>query len=382
METLLLLIYAALSVAIFKIFKIPLTKWTVPTAVLGGIIFIVTIILLMNYNHPYTKVARTVVVTTPIVPLVKGRVVEVPVQPNVPLKKGDVLFRIDPTAFQATVDEKRALVAKAKQNVKIAKENWNQTKGQVERAQAQRDRAKTNYERYAKANKLAGRNSGPFSEAKVDNLRETYLAAKATLVSAAAAKRSAKLLFESNIDGVNTDVAQYQAELEQAKFNLDQTTVYAPTDGMVTQLILRPGFIAVPLPLKPVMVFVHAEKPRLFAAFLQNYVYRLKLGDEAEVLFRALPGRIFKGKIASILPVLAQGALQPSGTLISANRATYERVPVHIVLEEDTTKLNLPIGAAAEVAIYTEHVPDVAIIRKVLFRVKSWENYVFGEGYQ
>ncbi len=57
-------------------------------------------------------------------------------------------------------------------------------------------------------------------------------------------------------------------------------------------------------------------------------------------------------------------------------------MPVHIVLEEDTTKLNLPIGAAAEVAIYTEHVPDVAIIRKVLFRIKSWENYVFGEGYQ
>ncbi len=381
METILLLIYAAGCVVLFKVFKIPLTKWTVPTAVLGGIIFIATLILLMNYNHPYTKVARTVVVTTPIVPLVKGRVIEVPVQPNVPIEKGTVLFRLDPTAFQAKVDELRASVAKAEQNVKIAQENWYQTKGRVELARTERDRAKTNYDRYATANKAAGPQKGPFSAASVENKRETYLAAIAKLTSATAAQRSAKLVFQSNIDGVNTDVAQFRAQLAQAKFDLDQTTVYAPTNGMVTQLILRPGFIAVPLPLKPVMVFVHAEKPRLFAAFVQNYTYRLKPGDEAEILFRALPGRIFQGKVGSILPVLSQGALQPSGTLISSNRATFERVPVQIILEEDIANLNLPIGAAGEVAIYTQHVRHVAIIRKVLFRIKSWENYVFGEGH-
>lgn len=54
MDLLLIMTYAALCITIFKVFKIPLNKWTVPTAVLGGVIIIGTLILLMNYNHPFT----------------------------------------------------------------------------------------------------------------------------------------------------------------------------------------------------------------------------------------------------------------------------------------------------------------------------------------
>lgn len=55
METLLLLCYAALCIVIFKVFRIPLNKWTVPTAVLGGVILIGMLILGMNYNFPIAK---------------------------------------------------------------------------------------------------------------------------------------------------------------------------------------------------------------------------------------------------------------------------------------------------------------------------------------
>ena len=82
MDLLLILTYTAICVAIFKIFKIPLNKWTVPTAVLGGIVLIGTLIFLMNYNHPYSEVSRSYFVSTPIVPAVSGLVVEVPVQGN------------------------------------------------------------------------------------------------------------------------------------------------------------------------------------------------------------------------------------------------------------------------------------------------------------
>ncbi|MCW8833387.1 MAG: HlyD family secretion protein, partial [Colwellia sp.] len=58
MDLLLILTYTAVCVAVFKIFKIPLTKWTVPTAALGGIILIGALILAMNYNHPYSEVTR------------------------------------------------------------------------------------------------------------------------------------------------------------------------------------------------------------------------------------------------------------------------------------------------------------------------------------
>ena len=96
MELLMILTYTAICYAIFKIFKIPVNKWSIPTAVLGGIILIALILLIMNYNHPYTREARLYFYTTPIVPAVRGEVIEVPVKANVPLKKGDVLFRIDP----------------------------------------------------------------------------------------------------------------------------------------------------------------------------------------------------------------------------------------------------------------------------------------------
>ena len=67
----------------------------------------------MNYNHPYTKFAREFFVTVPIVPAVRGIVIDVPVQPNQLLRKGDVLFQIDPTPFKNEVDRLEALLADA-----------------------------------------------------------------------------------------------------------------------------------------------------------------------------------------------------------------------------------------------------------------------------
>ena len=104
MDLLLILTYTAICIAIFKIFKIPLNKWSVPTAVLGGVILIGGLILVMNYNHPYSEISRQYFVTTPIVPNVNGQVIEVPVKGNQMLEKGDVLFRLDPVPFQNTVN--------------------------------------------------------------------------------------------------------------------------------------------------------------------------------------------------------------------------------------------------------------------------------------
>ena len=104
MEALMLMTYTGFCWAVFKIFKIPLNKWSVPTAILGGFVLIALVLLVMNYNHPYTTLAREYFVTTPIVPNVEGQVIEVPVMANTPLKAGDVLFRIDPRPYQYEVD--------------------------------------------------------------------------------------------------------------------------------------------------------------------------------------------------------------------------------------------------------------------------------------
>ena len=127
MDLLLILTYTAICVAIFKIFRIPLNKWTVPTAVLGGVLIIGTLIMLMNYNHPYSEMARNYYISTPIVPLVKGRVVEVPVKPNQQVKQGDVLFRIDDTPFKQQVASLQARLQSNQSPSSISSGPWSTT---------------------------------------------------------------------------------------------------------------------------------------------------------------------------------------------------------------------------------------------------------------
>jgi len=82
MELLLILLYVSICYVVFKVFKIPVNQWSLATAALGGIVGIVLLLLIMNYNHPFTKEARIYFYTTPIVPVVRGPVFEVPVHPN------------------------------------------------------------------------------------------------------------------------------------------------------------------------------------------------------------------------------------------------------------------------------------------------------------
>jgi multidrug resistance efflux pump len=93
MELLLALIYVSFCVVIFKLFKIPVNQWSLSTAALGGFSGIFLLLLIINYNHPFTKNARIYFAVTPILPTVKGRVVEVPVRANTPLKEGDIPYR-------------------------------------------------------------------------------------------------------------------------------------------------------------------------------------------------------------------------------------------------------------------------------------------------
>ncbi|GIU08586.1 MFP transporter [Shewanella sp. c952] len=377
MDLLLILTYTAVCIAIFKIFKIPLTKWTVPTAILGGIFIVGALILLMNYNHPYTPFAKDMFVSTPINPLVRGVVVSVDVEPNTPIKKGDVLFKLDATGYAAIVKQKRAALVAAELEVPQLEAAWETAKAAVMRAEADRDRTKSAFDRYEKGRKRGGANS-PFTELELDNKRQLYLAAEAQLTAANAEALRVKLAYESNVDGVNTKVAGIQGELEKALFDLEQTVVRAPADGMVTQMALRPGIVAVPMPLRSLLSFIPNED-RLFAgAFWQNSLLRLKKGDEAEVILDGAPGVVFKGKVAQVLPAMAEGEIQSGGRLITASSMTSRGRSIVVIELEDREILNqFPAGVSGHIAIYTEHFAHVAIMRKVLLRMQGWLNYLF-----
>ena len=405
MEALMMMTYTGLCWAVFKIFRIPLNKWSVPTAILGGFVLIALALLVMNYNHPYSTLAREYFVTTPIVPNVEGQVIEVPVQANTPLKRGDVLFRIDPRPFQYEVDRLEAALADAnasaaqlEQQLRGAeagtgqsREAQDQARAAVAQVSAQLELARTQEARYRE---LVGK--GLVAQVEYDRMKRQLESTEAQMQQAQAAVRQsseqslqaqaqeqqARLGFEAESGGMNPQVRQIVAQLAQARWNLEQTVVRAPTDGMVTQLMLRPGFRAVTLPLRPVMTFIHSESGDrvLVGAFWQNSLQRIQAGDEVEVVYKAVPGRVFKGKVERILPVLAQGQVSTGGALGTVESVPMPgRVPVVIKLEDDTSPYHLPAGVVGAAAIYTKHWHHVAIMRKILLRMVSWQNYIFGE---
>ena len=373
MDLLLILSYAAICIAIFKIFKIPLNKWTVPTAVLGGVLIIGALLLLMNYNHPFTPLAKRIYITTPIVPTVKGRVISVPVTPNQPLKQGDVLFEIDPTIYAAEVRSLNAGLTGAESEDLSLDTSLETAHAKTLQAKAQMDRAKSEYDRYA-----AALEKGATSQQQVDVREKQFEVDKAAYEAALAEEKNIQQSSEASIEGVDPQVAETRARLTQAEYNLQETVVRAPTDGYVTHVALRPGMMAVPLPLKPVMTFVHDEERFFIAAFRQNSLQRLAPGFEAEFLFKALPGKVFKGEVVEALPSIGESEVQATGSIAGTEFFAREgRSLVKIRLIDDMSEYHLPDGVSAEVAVYSDSFTHVAVMRKVLLRMKSWQNYLY-----
>jgi multidrug resistance efflux pump len=377
MDLLLVLTYAAFAYAAFRLFKIPVNGFTLLTAALGGVALIGALLLGMNYNHPFTSQARFYFNTTPIVPAVSGVVIEVPVKGNTVVKKGAVLFRINPEPFENAVKAKEAALADAVQTTKQLRATADAAQKKLESAIADRDGAKDIFDRSTQL--LA---SGVIAQVQFEKAKNTYHAAEATAQSAKSEANRALLEAEAVVKGVNTDVARLESELDTAKFELEQSTVRAPTDGTVQQNFLRPGMYAASLPLRPVMVFLHDEKPKFTAAFLQNSAQRIEQGSKAEFILPAVPGRFFKAKVAAVGAFIPQGQLQPSGNLIDPEQIKGEgRILVTIEPDEDLSKYLIVPGSTAQVAVYTHHMKHLDIIRKVLLRMKSWTNFIFGDGH-
>ena len=332
MIDLLIIIYAAVLWVVFKVFKVPLNKWTVTTSLLVGLFGIGSVVLVMNYNHPYSREARMYFYTTPVFSRVNGRVIEVPVEANKPLKKGDVLFRFDPSTFEDEVASLRA---------------------QLKGAEIERDLSKTEYDR------------------SLELIKKNYESERE------AAKWGAK--YKTAL----ADIQDLQARLDKAVYELEEEVVVrAPDDGYVTQQRLRPGMTLISQPqVVPGMIFVHAEDPEFIAAFPQNGIQNIKAGNEAEVTFDAIPGRAFKAKVVNILGAVSQGQVLPSRFLINFDTAAelsqQGRVPVKIEVIDDLSEYQLPAGAKAEVAIYGDSWKAFSIVRRVLLRMKSWQKFIF-----
>ena len=379
MDLLIILTYTAFCTVIFKVFKIPLNKWSVPTAVLGGVIILGAIVFTMNYNHPYAKYAKEVFVTIPIVPQVTGTVATVDVAPNEFVKKGDLLFTLENDSQKIALTKADAALAEAQNAVLQKDQSLTTAIAKVAKSTADRDRNKTTYLRYKEGHEKGGVNS-PFSQQQVDNKKQLFEASEAALNAAVSEEQRIRLVTESKILGENTQVVQLLAMRDKAALNYERTFVRAPVDGTATQVAIRPGIRAASLPLRPVMTFIPKEKRRIAGLFWQNSLLRLEVGLEAEVILDAVPGHVFKGKVVQIIPAMAEGQVSASGALISAKMIAQHGFGIALIeLEEDLDDYNLPLGVQGQaVAINHAHDPmHVSLMRQILLRMMSWLKYIY-----
>lgn len=292
----------------FKVVPFNLFWKVSPLLVLIGLL--VGLFIPMGWGAP-SGPALVVRQSVQIVPDVAGEVIDVPVEPNAPLKANDVLFRIDPVPFQA----------------------------QVEALQAQLS----------------------FSELRLGQMSEL-------------ASKQAGRAFD--VEQRQAEVKQLRAQLAGAKWNLEKTVVRAPADGYVTNLALRKGARVASLPLSPVMAFIETSETIVGAEIAQINARYIEPGQAVEITFKYLPGRIFPGKVETVLQAIAAGQVQASGQAVTPTAVHAAPFVVRIKLDDADLLRRLPAGSTGVAAIFTDHVKPAHVVRRVMLRMSAILNFI------
>jgi len=401
MEALLLGIYAFFVWLIFIKFKwLPWTTVSKVTVVIIPIVALTALVLTLNVVAPSSSDVRVFKYVVQVLPQVRGRVLEVPVEPNRLVKKGELLFKIDPTPYQNDLNVAKAKLAAdeaklaqanaglvgSSADVRTLQEQLKSANAQVRVLQPRLDLAKT---RVRQNRELVATGAG--DRFALEQAEANVIDLEAQILTASANEAQVTQKLSGIVNGEQASVAAARAQLATAKaqvdssradvanaqWNLDQTTVYAPANGYATNVQLRPGSYVVAMPLAPAMTFVE-EEYQVIALYGQNELVLVEPGNHAEIALPTYPGRVIKAKVDSIVWAQGQGQLTMSGTLPQTGVYPQApgRFPVKLEIDERDRELFLAAGAAGAGAIYTEHAAAIHILRMVILRIGSITNYL------
>ena len=381
MAAAILVIIVACAVFWLVFFRLKLLRltpgWTVIFAFFVLHLFLVFMIGL-RFVTPNSTNAIVVQRTIQLIPRLPEPtlVTAVLVEENVPVKKGQPLFQFDRRPYEYKVQQVEAQLAEAKQNVLILQADVEVATQDVTRANVELD-----YEQYRQKifDKLA--KEQVVREEDVEQMRTRVNAAQATSDGAVAALKRAQTKYKSEIDGVNTTVANMEAQLKQALYYLDNTTLTAPEDGLIINLQVRPGMVSGIYRIGGIAALIAEADRYLLATFYQENLKYVRPGQPVEVAFDLYPGQIFAGKVENIWHANGAGQYLPSDEIPKFQppppNALQGQYAVKIVME-DADPMQLPIGAQGVAAIYTggEH-GAWAALRKISIRAHSWFNWLY-----
>ncbi|MGA8017353.1 MAG: biotin/lipoyl-binding protein [Desulfobacterales bacterium] len=241
----------------------------------------------LRFVTPYTTNAKVIQHTIQLVPRLPEPtlVTAVLVEPDVPVKKDQPLFQFDRRPYEYKVRQLEAQLAQAQQNVKVMKADTEATAQKVVKLQS--ELSYSAYQQKLSAG-LSRQGAGPEEDAQKWTAK--VAADKAAVKEAEAELLRAQLNYTSRIDGVNTKVAAIQAELDQARYYLDNTLMVAPEDGCIVNLQVRSGMVSGIVRFGAIASFICEEGRYLLADFFKENLKYVKPGQPVEVALNLYPG--------------------------------------------------------------------------------------------
>ena len=319
--------------------------------VLAIIAALVIYYVLADRHTPFTTDAYVQAYVVQVAARVEGQVVGVYVQENQAVTKGEVLFEIDPRPFEYRVALLEAKRVDAVQQVAQMESELAAAKAEDARLVAEEAFAKTVYEQEAAIYKQKATTDRKYVDAV-----QRYNAAQAARQRGIAQTHKAEQALAARIGEVHALVAAVQAELDEAKLNLEWTRIYAPANGYVTNVQLRVGAYAhVGV---PVITCIDGDQWWVVANFRENTLEHLRPGQPVGLTFNTYPGRIFPGVVQTVGWGVDEGQGAPSGNLPAIQEPKNwirlaQRFQVRII-PELPEGYPLRVGATASAAVYTQ----------------------------
>jgi membrane fusion protein (multidrug efflux system) len=303
---------------------------------------------------------------TGIAPKLAGYVVEVSVDDNARVAKGNVLFRIDDSDYKARAAQARANVATRQAEIvnvdatrALQKALIGQAEAQKQSATAELKLARANLDRY-----IALRKSGTASSQKLEDSQAAHDKAQAGLDGAVANLSAQKLRLEvldAQTAAAKAGLLQAQAALDLAELDLANTVVRAPIDGIVGNRQIRVGRYvtagAAALDIVPV------SDVWIVANFKETQLKNVQIGQPVRVMVDQYPGLAIDGVVDSFAPGSgAAFSLLPPDNATGNFIRVVQRVPVKVRLVHNPLPGRLVPGLSARVAITVEGASDAAVI--------------------
>jgi len=347
----------------------------VASAVIAVLVVLAAYYILANRLTPYTDDTYVQAYVVQIAPQVAGRVIRIAVVDNSRVKKGSVLFEIDPRPYQYEVDRLRAELAQATEQVKSLKENRDAAAVALQDRTSQRKFAQR---RFDELNKLE--HSGSATRFSLEDVTNTLNNAIDGLREAQTKLHTAEAQLDAVVDGEHALVHRAKAALAAAELQLAETKVEAPSDGIVTNLQLSVGaYVNIGT---QVMTLIDTAEWRMVANFPENALSRIAPGQRAELTLRMYPGRVFEGSVESVNWGVSTGQGLPSGELpaVAAPQnwmLPSQRFPVRLRFDPQQDDLPLRVGATGIVTVYTGGGPLMAGLAQFWMRLRSLLAYLY-----